>query len=252
MPIATNTPNVWIRNGPMGIVGNVRYGMAASDVMAFDDTDLSRAYRGGGRPKDPHVRTPSTLTHPPDGIGAWLRSEEVAMKVLVVYESLYGSTAAVAGGIAETLHELGIEAQARPVTHIDPVESEGSDLLIVGGPTHAHGMSRANTRLAGAKDEKNTYPEPTVGAGLRDWLDEIPRGNGRPAAAFDTRFDKPAIITGSAAKGFAKKLTHHGFRLVAEPESFFVTAAGLEEGEMEHAAAWARSLAGMVERRLAG
>jgi len=169
------------------------------------------------------------------------------MDALVVYESLFGNTAAIAGRIAETLGEQGIAAQALPVTHVEPVETEGVDLLVVGGPTHAHGMSREATRKAGATDKKNTYPEPTVDEGLRDWLDEIALGDGRPAAAFDTRFDKPTIITGSAAKGFAKKLERHGYRLVTEPESFFVTTAGpLEDGEMEHATAWAKALAERV------
>lgn len=126
-----------------------------------------------------------------------------------------------------------------------------SNLLIVGGPTHAHGMSRPGTRKAGATDEKNTYPEPTVETGLREWLERIPSGEGRLAAAFDTRFDKPTIVTGSAAKGFAKKLDRGGFRLVAGPESFFVTTAGpLAKGEMQHASTWARSLAELVMQRL--
>jgi hypothetical protein len=173
------------------------------------------------------------------------------MKALVVYESLFGNTAAIAGRIAETLTAEGIEAHSRPVTHVTPTETEGVDLLVVGGPTHAHGMSRESTRKAGASDKKNTYPDPTVDEGLRDWLDEIPAGEGRPAVAFDTRFDKPTIITGSAAKGFAKKLEHHGFRLLAEPESFFVTTAGpLEDDEMDHATAWATSLAGRVTQRV--
>ena len=75
-----------------------------------------------------------------------------------------------------------------------------------------------------------------------------PHGHGR-AAAFDTRFDKPAFLTGSAAKGIAKRLRQRGFELVAEPESFFVlgTEGPLKDGELERAAAWAVALGDQVE-----
>ena len=56
-------------------------------------------------------------------------------------------------------------------------------------------------------------------------------------------------LTGSAAKGIAKRLRHHGFEPVAEPESFFVhgTEGPLKDGELERAAAWARALGDQVE-----
>jgi hypothetical protein len=165
------------------------------------------------------------------------------MKALVVYESLFGNTAAISETIAASLRARGMEAVARPVTEIPPTTTGDLDLLIVGGPTHAHGMSRSSTRKAGATDAKNTYAEPTVEPGLRAWLDDVPAGDGRGAAAFDTRIHKAAWMTGSAAKGIAARLERDGFRLVAEPESFFVTTANtLEDGESEHAATWAARL----------
>jgi hypothetical protein len=162
------------------------------------------------------------------------------MKALVVFESLFGNTAAVGEAVATSLRAHGVDAEAVPVDHLDPATVAEVDLLIVGGPTHAHGMSRQATRRAGVKDETNTYPEPTIDPGLREWFDRVPPGNGRPAAAFDTRFDKAEWLTGSAAKGIAKRLGRDGFRLVAHPESFFVTTENaLEEGELEHAERWA-------------
>ncbi len=166
------------------------------------------------------------------------------MRALVVFESLFGNTAAIGEAIAAALRAQGVDAEAVPVDRIDPATTGDVDLLIVGGPTHAHGMSREGTRKAGVKDEKNTYPEPTVEPGLREWLDRVPSGSGRAAAAFDTRFDKPEWLTGSAAKGIEKRLGHDGFRLATEPESFFVTTANaLEDGELEHAERWAGHLA---------
>ena len=81
-------------------------------------------------------------------------------------------------------------------------------------------------------------------------MDDVPAATGRLAAAFDTRFNKSTIITGSAAKGIAKRLEHLGFRLAADPESFFVTKENmLVEGQIDHAGSWA---AGLAERVMVG
>ncbi|MDX5309836.1 MAG: flavodoxin, partial [Rhodococcus sp. (in: high G+C Gram-positive bacteria)] len=82
--------------------------------------------------------------------------------------------------------------------------------------------------------------------GVREWLDSLPSGGGR-AAAFDTRIDLAAVLTGRAGKGIAKKLRKHGFELVADPESFLVDKqSALEPGEEERAEQWGRSLAQQV------
>lgn len=166
------------------------------------------------------------------------------MKALVVYESLYGNTAAIGEAIASSLRTRGLDVASGPVSKIMPGETAAADLLVVGGPTHMHGMSRPATRRVGAEDEKNTFAEPTVAPGLREWLTDLPAGAGRFAAAFDTRIHKSPLLTGSAAKGIERRLTGQGFRMIVEPESFFVTGENrLEEGQTEHAATWAGSLA---------
>jgi hypothetical protein len=166
------------------------------------------------------------------------------MKALVVYESLYGNTAAIGEAIASALRTDGLEAAARPVTEVSATGTSEVDLLVVGGPTHAHGMSRPATRKVGATDKKNTFPEPTVTPGLREWLVNLPPGEGRLAAAFDTRFDHPSLMTGSAAKGIARRLKANGFHMIAEPKSFFVTPdTRLADEEIDHAATWAGALA---------
>ena len=166
------------------------------------------------------------------------------MKALVVYESMYGNTAKIADAIAASLRAGGLEADLRPVSKIDPVETTEIDLLVVGGPTHVHGMSSQRTRKTAADDEKNAFPEPTLEPGLREWVTQLPEGTGRLAAAFDTRIDKPVILTGSAAKGIARRLKGRGFRLTLEPECFLVSTQNrLLEGEAEHATTWGAQLA---------
>jgi flavodoxin len=166
------------------------------------------------------------------------------MQALVVYESLYGNTAAVGQAIAASLRTHGLEVDVGPVSSIDPSQAVGVELLVVGGPTHAHGMSRESTRKTAVDDKANTYAEPTVTPGLREWIGELPAGAGRLAAAFDTRIDKPVWLTGSAAKGIARRLERGGCRLIVRPESFLVSTRNqLLEGETTHATRWGSQVA---------
>lgn len=128
----------------------------------------------------------------------------------------------------------------------DPIDLDETDLLVVGAPTHVHGLPSRRSRQA-ALDQGGKGADPKQG--VRDWLEEIPHSNGCLAAAFDTRFEKPALLTGSAAKGIAKRLRQHGFRPAAPPESFYVlgTEGPLKDGELERAAAWAGALRDQVQ-----
>ena len=118
-----------------------------------------------------------------------------------------------------------------------------ADLVVVGGPTHVHGLSRENTRKAAVdaarKEGSELELDPEAeGAGLRDWFDtlsELPTN----AAAFDTRLEAPAVLTGRASKGIAKRLRAHGSTLVVEPMSFLVTKEShLVDDEATHAHDW--------------
>ncbi len=165
------------------------------------------------------------------------------MQVRIVYESMYGNTAAIARAIAEGVRAGGAEVSRAGVNEVTPEDALAGDLLVVGGPTHAHGMSRTTTRKTAIEDAKRTYQEPTIGPGLREWIDQL-HGDDHAAAAFDTRIDAPAAFTGAASKGIAKGLTHHGFRLAIERESFLVTKQNqLVEGELDRAKAGGRTLA---------
>jgi hypothetical protein len=167
------------------------------------------------------------------------------MKALVVYESMFGNTGTIGEAIAASLREHGLEVEAGAISAFGPSALAGFDLVVVGGPTHAHGMSSKSTRKAAVEDKR--YPstgEGTGAPGLREWLNGLPSGTGRIAAAFDTRFDKPRFLTGSAAKGIARRLEQHGYHLVLEPESFFVNGDNqLEAGQTDRATAWGATLA---------
>jgi hypothetical protein len=174
------------------------------------------------------------------------------MNALVVYESLSGNTAAIGEAVASSLRASGFEVTKGLVSKVNAAEAGEVDLLVVGGPTHVHGMTSATSRKTTASDQKNGFPEPTLDAGLRDWLKELPPGMGRLAAAFDTRIDKPVVFTGSAAKGIGHRLKGRGYWLVAQPQSFFVSGDNrLLEHELERAESWARDVADGATERVA-
>ena len=167
------------------------------------------------------------------------------MNALVVYESLYGNTRKVADAIAEGLRDPA-HVDVVAVGDVSASALASADTLVVGGPTHIHGLTSTRSRK-GAHDDaaKKGLPQPDLaGPPLREWFDDIQRTQQpRDAAAFDTRIGKPKLLTGSAASGIARRLRHHGYHVVAE-ESFIVddTAGPLQEGELERARAWGRAL----------
>lgn len=175
------------------------------------------------------------------------------MRALVVYESMYGNTHRVAEMIGEGLGRFG-EATVVPVDKATPDLLDGVDLLVVGGPTHVHGMSRPTTRKSAAEaveapDSDLSLDPDWAGDGVREWLATQPEGIGRCAAAFDTRIDIAPVLSGRASKGIAKSLRRHGFELVVEPESFLVDKQNhLEPDEVAHAGRWAEDLALAMDR----
>jgi hypothetical protein len=103
------------------------------------------------------------------------------MKALVVYESLFGNTEAIARAVADGLSGT-CEVTVADVSTIP--SAEDMDLLIAGAPTHAFGLSRPRTRLD-AKRSGAVRPGAEE-IGLREYLDVSPMLTGLPAATFDT------------------------------------------------------------------
>ena len=176
------------------------------------------------------------------------------MRAVIVYESMFGNTHAIADAIGKGLGQ-GLESADNVV--VVPVVGAGrerlgdADLLVVGGPTHFHGMSRSRTRKwagATAQKPKNdlVLDRDAQGPGVSDWLTSLGHGHTK-VAAFDTRFKGPAVLRGRASKLISRKLRRHGFEEVATPESFFVTLQNqLEPGEEARAQEWGNRLAASV------
>jgi hypothetical protein len=168
------------------------------------------------------------------------------MQAVVVYESMYGNTHLIADAIGAGLG-TAFDVTVVPVSQASQAVLAGADLVVVGGPTHLHGMSRASSRKAAVQADKPVSPltvEPdAAGPGLREWFESLDRFPVK-AAAFDTRMHGPAALTGRASKGVDHLLRAHGFDVVAEPESFIVTKQDrLEPQETTRAREWGAKLA---------
>ena len=169
------------------------------------------------------------------------------MKTLIVYESMYGNTHAIATAIAEGCGLADI--QVVPTAEASAELVDWADLVIVGGPTHVHGMSSSSTRKGArteaAKPEKGLDLDPdSEGPGLRDWFNGLPEDAGKSSAAFDTRLDGSTLLTGRASRGITHRLRKHGFNVVVDPESFLVDKHNtLLPGETDRAKSWGEQLA---------
>lgn len=159
------------------------------------------------------------------------------MKALIIYDTLYGNTKQIAEAIADGLREQ-YDVQTIAASDTPPSPDE-LDLVLLGGPTHRHGLSD----------------------GMRDLLDRWPDRslNHLPVATFDTRYRGPAWLTGSAAKRIGQMLRRKHGDLVVPPESFFVAQdqpsdgkkrnheiEQLEPGEAERARDWGARIAALV------
>jgi hypothetical protein len=163
------------------------------------------------------------------------------MKALVVYESMFGNTAELARAIADGL--TGFEVTLADVHDMPPVD--GTDLLVVGAPTHAFGLSRPATRADAAK--QGTVRAGAEDRGLREYLDDAPPLSGTAAAAFDTKV-RVRFMPGSAARKALRHLQELGCRPVRPAENFYVagTTGPLLDGELDRARQWAATIAAAV------
>jgi flavodoxin len=145
------------------------------------------------------------------------------MKTIVIYDSLYGNTEQIAKAIGGAIEG---DVTVVKAAEADAAALASFDLVIIGSPTQGGRFT------------------PKVKA----FLDKVPPDalKGKRVAAFDTRARGiiPKIF-GWAANRLAATLKEKGAVIIAHGEGFLVkaTKGPLVEGELERAAAWAKSLA---------
>jgi hypothetical protein len=168
------------------------------------------------------------------------------VKAVVVYESHWGSTEAVARAIAEGL------GQGVPALDTDAAAGQalaGVDLIVAGAPVIAFGLPRSGTRKQLASDIKAPTPPDLSHPLLREWLDALPTGSGW-CAAFETRI---WWSLRGATGTIESKLRQAGYQRLAKGERFIVGGAygPLRGGELDRARDWGASLAQLVAQRAA-
>jgi hypothetical protein len=167
------------------------------------------------------------------------------MNALVVFESMFGNTEAIARAVGEGLSSR-MDTEVVEVGTAPKALGSNVALLVVGGPTHAFGMSRPGTRQRAAQQAGPRLV--SKGIGLREWLSEL---RVEPASGsvctFDTRVFKPRV-PGSAARAAARRLRGLGLAEAAPAESFYVlgTDGPLLAGELDRARTWGEQLASAV------
>lgn len=146
------------------------------------------------------------------------------MKVLIVYDSVYGNTEKIAKAIAEAITPSN-EVQVLRAGEANPTELASVNLLIVGSPTHG------GRPVTAVQNFLNKVPELSL--------------KGVSVAAFDTRVSTKIVgVFGYAAGRIAGNLKKKGGTLIGSPEGFYVKGGQgpLKEGELERAAGWAKGI----------
>ena len=176
------------------------------------------------------------------------------MRGIIVYESMFGSTRTIAEAIARGISDFAETSVVR-ASEVGGSVIYGADLVVVGGPTHGWSMSRPSTRKGipdyANKPRRHLELEPGAAAapGVREWLSSLGQHT-TCAAAFDTRINAPAALTGRASKAISRGLTSHGMGMVAPPMSFLVDKnSNLLQGEVERAEAWGATIANTLRGR---
>jgi hypothetical protein len=157
------------------------------------------------------------------------------MEAIVVYESVWGNTAAVARAIAE-----GLGAQAFPTDEVPAEALASADLIVAGAPVFGFNLPTEDVRRGIARDGGDGPPPDLSHPSLRSWLDALPGGRGR-SAAFETRiWWSPRGATGT----IEKKLEKAGYPPVRKADKFVVAdkTGPLREGELERAHRWGTEL----------
>ncbi len=164
------------------------------------------------------------------------------MKAVVVYESLWGNTAAIAEAIAAG---LGGGTMALSTAEAIGPALAGVDLIVAGSPVLAFKMPSERVRES-LRTTPADAPRPAdlTHPSMRSWLEALPPGQGR-SAAFDTQVHGPF---GSAGPAIGKALEQAGYRLLTKPAGFFVAGkyGPLRDGELERAGLWGEELGKMM------
>ena len=165
-------------------------------------------------------------------------------KAVIIYESIFGDNEKLAHAIRRGLEE-SMEVEIFDLESAPGQIPIDTDLLVVGGPTQAFGLTRPATR----RDVPRYAPEKAVPeSGIREWLGRLRKSVDRrvEAVAFGTNVNSPAWVRrmGAAARGIERRLSRRGYQIIEPAQVFLVADATgpLMPGEEERARVWGQAL----------
>jgi flavorubredoxin len=160
------------------------------------------------------------------------------MSVLIVVESLFGNTMAVARAVAAGVASRGTDVTVLRCADAPTEIPADVSLLLAGAPTHnLHLPNRASRTQAAGRGAD--YGE---AVGLAEWIGTATPRKDLRVVTFDTTTG--GAFAGSAAKAAAKLLRRRGFGALEQGPGFVVTGTPgpLRDGEEERARAWGAAL----------
>lgn len=160
------------------------------------------------------------------------------MKAVVVYESHWGNTAAIARAIAEG---LGEGVRALNTSEATGEALAGVDLIVAGAPIIGFRLpTEKMIRDAAARPGKGPAPDLSHPV-MRVWLETVPAGRGG-AVAFESGFK---LSPGGSRKAIIQGLGRAGYRQAAKGQRFLVHGSygPVHDGELDRARAWGAELA---------
>lgn len=159
------------------------------------------------------------------------------MNAIVVYESFWGNTAAVARAIAAG---LGPGTRVLTTDQASDDALDEVDLIVVGAPVIAFSLASDKMR-SNLAAQKAPSPPDLSHPSMRSWLRRLPRGHGL-WAAFETRvWWSPRGATPEIERG----LEGAGYQRLAKSRRFIVKGGygPLRDGELDRARQWGAELA---------
>jgi len=170
-------------------------------------------------------------------------SDDRTATALVVYESMFGNTARAAEAVARGLREAGVEVTVVDVGSAPTELPPDLDLLVVGAPTHAFGLSRPATRADAVR--QGAAPD-KAGVGVREWLAKVQAPKDSTlVAAFDTHASRVRWLPQAASTRIVRLARSRGMTPAGRHLGLVVNdvKGPLADGERERATEYGAHLA---------
>ncbi len=158
------------------------------------------------------------------------------VKVIVITESAFGNTRAVAERLAAGAREAGASVEVLAAAEAPDRVPEGTDLIVLAAPTHNLGRPSAASRRQAVE-----RGGAAVETGVREWIERAEPAAGVPVLCVSTVVSFGRML-GSAARAAAKKLGRRFGPVQVSDFRVTGTPPVLVDGEAERAEATGRAI----------